>query len=135
MKLDILTPSRQLVSEEEILDLVLTTSEGEVQILQEHASMLGTLYPGRFSYETKNGEQISGAISTGFFRVDSDRVTVMAETLELSHEIDTERARIAQLRAEKNLVEKELNQENFDKYQLKLQRALIRQHVAGKTVH
>ena len=56
----------------------------------------------------------------------------MAETIELRKEIDVERAKRAQKIAEDILRDAELDEHRFRKYQLKLQRSLIRQQVAAK---
>ena len=71
-------------------------------------------------------------ISSGFYEVKDDVVNVMAETVELKSELDLIRARTAQQKAEAALQDPNLEQRNFRKYQLKLQRALIRQQAAGR---
>ncbi|HAR44141.1 MAG TPA: F0F1 ATP synthase subunit epsilon, partial [Bdellovibrionales bacterium] len=54
---------------------------------------------------------------------------VTAETLELKAEIDVNRAKKAQKLAEDALKAADLDEKKFKKYQLKLQRSLIRQHL------
>jgi F-type H+-transporting ATPase subunit epsilon len=71
-------------------------------------------------------------ISSGFYDVKDDVVNVLAETVELAGEIDLDRARRAQKAAEDNLKSAELTESSFRKYQLKLERALIRQQTAGR---
>ena len=71
-------------------------------------------------------------VSTGFFEVKSDEITLMAETIELKKEIDLQRAKNAQQKAETALLDAALDEARFRKYQLKLQRALIRQQVASQ---
>lgn len=132
LKLHILSPERRLVSDFAVEEVTLPGSEGQIQVLAGHAPMLGTLESGIFSYRTADGSQASGFISTGFFEVREDKVTVLAETLELKGEIDLARARAAQQKAESSLQAAELDQNSFKKYQLKLQRSLIRQQLAGR---
>lgn len=74
-----------------------------------------------------------GVISNGFFEVNGDCVMVLAETLELRGEIDVARAKLAQQKAEKALQEAGIDEHRFRKYQLKLQRALLRQHLGSQS--
>ena len=131
MKLSIYSPERTLLQESEVSELKMTTSEGEIEILPGHQSMLGTLELGEFEYLSPEGERVGGFISTGFYEVSEDRIELMAEVLELAREIDTERAKQSQGKAEQELM-KDLDMHEFNLYQLKLQRALIRQQLAEK---
>jgi F0F1-type ATP synthase epsilon subunit len=63
--------------------------------------------------------------------IESGSVKVIAETLELAREIDVSRAREAQMKAEQMLNDAALDSSSFRKYQLKLERALIRQSIGG----
>ena len=131
LKLSILTPERRLVEDLSVIEVTLTGSEGQIQVLPGHAPMIGTLTTGLFSYHVDGKEPVSGVISTGFFEVKDDHLSVMAETLELKGEISLERARKAQVLAEETLKSADLNEHQFKKYQLKLQRSLIRQNLGG----
>ncbi|MGK5087227.1 ATP synthase F1 subunit epsilon [Bdellovibrionota bacterium FG-2] len=131
LKLTVLSPERRLLSAIAIQELTLTGSEGELQILDGHAPMVGNLETGVFRYHLENGEISFGAISSGFFHVSDNHVTVMAETLELRGEIDLDRAKKAQKLAEDTLRDAALDEHRFRKYQLKLQRALVRQQVGS----
>ncbi len=132
----ILTPERKLADRIAVSELSLTTSEGVAQILPGHTAFVGTLGTGPFSYLSGHGGELQeGVISSGFYEViphaDRTEVHVVAETLELKSEIDADRARQAQQKAEQVLRESELDDHTFNKYQLKLQRAMIRQQVVG----
>ena len=127
--LTILAPERKLLQNEPVESLIITTVEGEIEVLPGHADMISQLSTGRFAYRTTKGERTTGVISTGFLSVEEGSVKVIAETIELSGEIDKSRAKQAQANAEKNLNEAGLDEEAFRKYQLKLQRAIIRQSV------
>ena len=127
--LSILAPERRLLQNEAIESLIITTVEGEIEVLPGHADMISTLDTGRFVYRSPKGEKTIGVISTGFLNVESGSVKVIAETIELAGEIDKNRAKQAQANAEKRLSEAGLDEHSFRKYQLKLQRALIRQSI------
>ncbi len=131
LKLNILSPERRLVEGLDVIEVTLTGSEGQIQILPGHAPMVGTLETGVFEYKVSGGASIRGAISTGFFEVKNDCVNVMAETLELRDEIDLSRAKKAQQTAEETLKAADLDEASFKKYQLKLQRSIVRQRLIG----
>ena len=129
--LSILAPERRLIEGERVVSVVLTTSEGEIEILPGHANMVAQLSPGKFVYTPRGEKPVRGVISSGFVNVEDGDVKVVAETIELANEIDVSRARVAQLKAEKELAEASLDEQSFRKYQFKLQRAIIRQSVGG----
>lgn len=136
MKLTILSPERRLVAELKVDSVTLPGSEGQIQILAGHAAMIGTLHTGVLSYlPSGGGKEGVAVVSTGFFEIKDDTIVVMAETIETREEIDVERARRAQQRAEAALQEADLDEDKFRKHQLKLQRALIRQQTAAKSLH
>lgn len=131
LKLTILSPERRLVEGVSVEEVTLSGSEGQVQVLPGHVPMIGTLQPGVFYYRSGGKDPVWGVISTGFFQVKEDEVYVMAETLELKSEIDVDRAKRAQQLAEETLKAADLDEHHFKKYQLKLQRSLIRQNLAS----
>ena len=128
--LTILAPERILLMAEPVQSLIITTVEGEVQILPGHANLVSVLETGRFVYVQKSGAQIVGVISSGFLNVENGAVKVVAETIELPGEIDLSRAKKAQQLSEKMLTDASLSEDSFKKYQLKLQRSIIRQSIA-----
>ncbi len=130
LQLNILTPERQLVEHLDVEEVLLTGSEGQIQILVGHAAMIGTLCTGLLRYQSRGQVPVFGVISSGFFEVHDDEVQVIAETLELQNEINIERAHEAQVRAEGTL-QNALDDLQFKKQQLKLQRSLIRQQLAS----
>jgi F-type H+-transporting ATPase subunit epsilon len=131
LKLNILSPERRLIEGVLVEEVTLPGSEGQIQLLPGHAPMIGTLQTGVFNYRSPGKNPVYGVISSGFFEVKEDVVYVLAETLELKSEIDLDRARRAQLKAEQTLQAADLDEHQFKKYQLKLQRSIIRQHLVG----
>jgi F-type H+-transporting ATPase subunit epsilon len=129
--LSILAPERRLIEGEAVVSLVITTAEGEIEVLPGHANMVAMLETGRFTYTPRGAKPVSGVISSGFLNVENGTVKVVAETIELANEINTSRAREAQIKAQKMLEEATLDEKAFRKYQLKLQRAIIRQNIGG----
>jgi F-type H+-transporting ATPase subunit epsilon len=92
--------------------------------------MLSTLEIGVMSFETPDGRREFAAVAAGgFAEVFGDAVTVLADTLELAHEIDLERARKAAGKAQERLKAKETFLDDLEEAQRKLQRSLVRQEV------
>lgn len=129
LTLSVYSPERKLLEKAEVEEVTLTGSEGQIQILPGHAAMVGSLETGFFRYKTSASNEVVGIISTGFFEVIDGDLTVMAENVELKGEIDVERARKAQKLSEDTLKNANLDERTFRKYQLKLQRSLIRQQL------
>jgi F-type H+-transporting ATPase subunit epsilon len=133
LKLSILSPERKVVEGLEVSSVTLRTCEGDIQILPGHADLISTLDTGVFKYTgTSDGAGDLGVISSGFVEVKNGQVSVMAETVELKSMIDANRAKKAQSKAEQELSGSNLDEHQFKKYQLKLQRAMIRQQVASQ---
>jgi F-type H+-transporting ATPase subunit epsilon len=131
LKLSILSPERRLIESVMVEEVTLTGSEGQIQILPGHAPMIGILQTGVFNYLVRGKDPVYGVISSGFFEIKDDEVIVLAETLELKNEIDVDRAKKAQQLAEQTLQAADLNEHHFKKYQLKLQRSIVRQNLVN----
>lgn len=79
--------------------VVAKTLEGEIGILPQHEPVLALLADSPVRITTTEGRHIVAAVHGGFFAVDSDNVSILAESAELSGEIDVERAQLALERA------------------------------------
>ena len=122
--LNIVTPEKLLVSEE-VDQVNVPGSEGDMGILYDHSPILTNLRSGQLSYE-KDGETIALVVSGGYLEVTDNRVTILAETGEFVHKIDRERAERAQAQAEELLGKTDLTEEGFIETQKKLFRAIAR---------
>ena len=122
--LNIVTPEKLLVSEE-VDQVNAPGTEGDLGILYDHAPILTNLRSGQLSYENE-GETIALVVSGGYLEVTDNRVTVLAETGEFLQEIDRDRAERAHAKAEKQLSQTDLSEEEFIKAQKKLFRATAR---------
>jgi F-type H+-transporting ATPase subunit epsilon len=105
IRLEIVTPERLLLSEE-VDEITIPGSEGYLGILPGHLPLLTMLGVGVLTYR-QGAQKHHFAVSGGFAEVLSDRVIVLAETVERPQEIDVERARVAKQKAEKLLMSKE----------------------------
>jgi F-type H+-transporting ATPase subunit epsilon len=83
--------------------VIARTTEGELGVLPGHAPLLGELAPGGVvRIRTTEGEDMVVAAHGGFLSVTQRGVSILAETAEISSEIDVERAREALRRAEQD---------------------------------
>ena len=73
--------------------VIARTTEGDVGILPHHAPVLSLLVDGVVDVQTAEGETWVAAVSRGFVSVANNRVSILAEYAEASHDIDLERAR------------------------------------------
>lgn len=73
--------------------IIARTTEGDVGILPHHAPMLSLLVDGVVDIQTTDGETWVAAVDAGFLSVANNRVSVLSERAEMSHEIDLEQAR------------------------------------------
>lgn len=69
------------------------TVEGDIGVMRGHGPMLSLLADGVVDIQTVEGETWVAAVSSGFLSVAYDRVSILADYAELSHDIDLEKAR------------------------------------------
>jgi len=77
----------------EAKSIIARTTEGDVGILPHHAPLLGLLVEGIVEVRTGEDEHWVAAVDTGFLSVANNRVSILAEDAQMSHEIDLEQAR------------------------------------------
>ena len=81
--------------------VIARTTEGELGVLPGHAPLLGQLAEGGVvKVRRDDGDDLVVAAHGGFLSVTERGVSILAETAEISTEIDVERAREALRRAE-----------------------------------
>jgi F-type H+-transporting ATPase subunit epsilon len=128
-ELQVVTPDRQIVRED-VEEVQAPARGGYLGILPGHAPLLSEMQQGELSYRQGN-EWHYLSVFWGFVEVLPDRVVVLAETAERAEEIDLDRARKSQKRAEGRLGKTGETEIDFNRAQVALQRALIRLQVAG----
>ena len=128
--LEIVTPERLAFSD--IVDAVVVPGiEGELGILPHHAPLLSTLGLGELRIRRGVSEE-SFAIVGGFVQVRPDKGVVMAETADMSSEIDLERALEARREAERALETGYREGADLASARAALQQALLRIRVAER---
>ncbi len=128
MTVDIVTPSKRVIEGATVVSLVIPSCKGELMVLPGHADLLTLLGTGVLKL-VGDGTTREFVISYGFAEISKDKVTILAETCEAAGDIDKNRAVAAQKKAEEALAHT-LSDEHYRKYQLKLQRALVRQQAS-----
>ena len=130
IKLEIVTPER-LVFDETVDGVTLPGSDGELGVLPHHAPLVSTLGIGELKIRT-GGVEDYFAIVGGFVQVLPDSVVVMAETADLSSEIDLEKAAAARRDAEQALESGYNEGVDLSAARAALQAALLRERVAQR---
>jgi F-type H+-transporting ATPase subunit epsilon len=120
---NIMTPER-LLMQTQAESIVVPAAEGELGILPHHAPLLAQLQPGEIRLRTGDKVELF-AVSGGFVEVESNKVSIFAETAEMAHEIDVERARQAADRA-KAAIKSARTDVDLSQAEAALRRALAR---------
>lgn len=126
-KLRVISPDRVFYEGEAIM-LELNTTEGEIGIYKNHVPMTYIIEPGVMRITESEDSVKEAALHSGFIQILQEEITVLAEIVEWPEEIDENRAKEAQLRAERRLQMKEADT-NMARAELALRRALTRQAV------
>jgi F-type H+-transporting ATPase subunit epsilon len=130
LQLEIVTPER-LAYSDTVDSVQLPGSEGELGVLPHHAPLISTLGVGELRIR-KGGSEESFAIVGGFLQVRPDKVVVMAETADMSSEIDLEKAQEARREAERALESGYHEGVDLSAARAALQQALLRIRVAER---
>ena len=129
--LEVVTPEKQVVNE--MAQIVMAPgSLGEFGVLTGHTPFLTTLKTGIVRYTDAEGTERYVFVNGGFAEALPTKVTILAESAEKREDIDLDRAKAAQERAEKRLAEARA-QDNIDIARAKaaLDRAVVRINLAG----
>ncbi|MGD2099325.1 MAG: F0F1 ATP synthase subunit epsilon [Desulfobacterales bacterium] len=128
--LEVVTPEKIVVSEEAQI-VASPGSMGEFGVLTGHTPFLTTLKTGVIRYTDASGKENYVFVSGGFAEALPDKVTVLAESAEISNDIDVKRAKEALERAEKRLAEDRSREDiDFNRARAALERAMVRIRVA-----
>jgi F-type H+-transporting ATPase subunit epsilon len=129
LNLEVITPER-LVLREQVDEVVVPGLTGELGILPDHTPLISQLKTGVLSYRQGNQNKRMH-VSGGFIEVASDNVSILSDVAEKPEEIDVARAQRAKERAERRLASRG-EDTDFDRAELKLQRALVRLQVGER---
>ncbi|HAC15010.1 MAG TPA: F0F1 ATP synthase subunit epsilon [Bacteroidetes bacterium] len=127
-EVQILTPNGSVFNGT-VTGIKLPGTEGNFEVLYNHASLMSGLEVGVITI--KNDSKVDYiAVSGGFVEVNSNKVTVLAESAEPKEEIDLQRALESKKRAEERLAAEKKNAVDQIRAELALSRAMNRIKVA-----
>ena len=125
--LTVITPEK-IFFDGETTQIIVRTTEGDIDILANHTSLVASLPSGPLKVMTEDGSYRVAAVSAGLIKVGGNKVNIFADAVEWADEIDIEWAKRSREDAERRIAAKK-SQLDFDIAELKLQRALNRIHV------
>ncbi len=130
LRLEFVTPERS-IAHEEVDEIQLPLADGFAGILPGHAPMLAAVRTGQMWF--RKGSQIEyGFVSGGFVEVMNDRVSVLARIAERAEDIDLERAQAAKRRAE-DLIARPTMEIDTERARIALLRAISRLDAASRS--
>src|ERR687890_655796 len=88
-----LVAADRLVWSGEAKMVIARTTEGDVGILPNHSPLLSLMVHGIVDVTTSDNETWLAAVDTGFLSVANNRVSILSDHAEMSHDIDLEKAR------------------------------------------
>jgi len=132
LKLTVVSPSKKIITDQEVESVYIPADKGELNILEGHAPLITSLSTGILRYKVKGSPEVSVVISWGYCEVLNDQVDVLAETAESIADIDIERAKHALNIAESKLLSGDLLPDEAEKYLNKSKRAAVRLQVADE---
>ena len=129
LTLELVTPERVALTEKAD-SVVLPAFDGEMGVLPGHEPFVVQLNPGEVRVG-RSGEFKSIAVSGGFAEILNNKISIFAETAEMSEEIDEERARQALEKAKEGRKLKSADSMTLAQAEAALKRAQIRLKVSS----
>jgi F-type H+-transporting ATPase subunit epsilon len=99
LQVDLVSPERILYEGEADMVIARTVGGGDIAFLPGHSPFVGALDIAPVTIRTSSGDEVA-AVHGGFVEVSGDKVTILSDVAELSHQIDVERARQSKAEAE-----------------------------------
>jgi F-type H+-transporting ATPase subunit epsilon len=129
LQLEIITPTKVVLSEE-VDEITLPTSNGEISILPNHIDLLTKVTPGEMVI--KRGSKTDYfAIMGGFLEISNNKVSILADYAAHAEDIEIAKVEEAKERAQKAVKEKK-TEEDFRVAQLELGKSLLQLKVARR---
>lgn len=132
IKFEIVTPER-VVLQQEILQITVPTTSGEITVLPDHIPLVSVLQPGVIELKRADGLIEIMSVSGGFIEVMKDKIVILADTAERAEEINEKRVEEARARAEelkKNI--KAVDDIQFANVAAKLEKEMARLRAVDK---
>ena len=87
LHLKIITPLRTAV-EADALSVVITASDGQIEVLPGHTSLITSVGNGELSYHSAQGKEVSLFVGGGFLQVEDDNALLVTDTVLAADEMD-----------------------------------------------
>lgn len=129
LTLKIVTPEKEVLSEE-VDQVNVSTSQGELGILPHHTQLMAKLIPGEL--RVKKGSKVTHfAIGAGFLQIENNILTIMTDLAENADEIDEKAVEAARKRAQ-DALEQKLSDEEYAETLASLEKSLAKLRVKRK---
>lgn len=129
LHVQVITPEKVLI-DEEVQEVIVPTTTGELSILPHHIALVTQLAPGELIIKRNDREEHLVVIG-GFIEVSKKSVTILADFAVSGKDISAVKAQEAKERAEKIMKDK-VSEEVFAEAQAAFRRAILELKVAGK---
>lgn len=127
--LEIVTPEH-IVFSQQVDSVSVRGDEGELGIMAGHLPLVTPLKVAPITIKSGN-TALTLAVHGGFVEVQKEKVIILAESAEMSNDIDVERAKAARERAERRLSSSTKDLVDHRRAELALQRAITRISVSS----
>lgn len=127
--LEIITPTKVILNEE-IDEITLNTSEGEISVLPGHINLFTKVLPGEATVKLGNKTE-SLAITGGFLEVSKNHVSILADYAIRAADIEVSKVEEAKQRAEKAIKDK-TKEQDFESLQDDIRRSILQLKIARK---
>ena len=127
--LEIITPTK-VILKEEVDEITLPTSTGEISILPNHVNLFTKIIPGEMIIKRGNKSDLF-AITGGFLEIIKNHVNILADHAIYAQDIEVAKVEEAKQRAEKAMKEKQTEQD-FEQLQDEIRRTVLELKVARK---
>lgn len=125
-KLNLLTPEKKVVVDQEITEAVIPTHSGEVDILPGHVPMIANLGTGILKFKVKEtGAIFKAVISSGYCEVNPEGVNILTESIQLKEEISEETAKTKVAEANARLTKESLTDAQFEETIVEAKKASV----------
>lgn len=129
LALEIITPTKVVLSEE-IDEITLNTSNGEISILPGHVNLFTKVLPGEATIK-RGGKTEVFALTGGFLELSNNHLSLLADYAVRASDIEIAKAEQAKERAKQVMKNKEDKRE-FIEAEAELRKALLELKVARK---
>lgn len=129
-KLKIMT-SNKVFYDGECVKLIITATDGALEIMANHEAAVFAVVPGLFRYTRDDSEWIEAVSGNGFVMVYNNEAMLIIDSAELPEDIDMLRAEEAKERAEEQM-RQERSQREYLHSKASLARAMARLKATSK---